>query len=163
MAGRKKTNPYCKKHFTASHLMLYVILVIYVCTVFAGFVFLKDCIDRGDSASAISVYATLAGLTTICGTTTIGFYVSKAKKENEIQMSDNKYRMRLELAKDIYREFKGKSLDEKSLQFMRTLISDDSIHFDDSSEATISSNTFSVGNISGGISSIVSDNDDGLG
>lgn len=166
--GRKKKKPQDNtnyKKITASHLMLYVILLIYICVVFSGLVFLKSCIDNADRQTAFQVYSVLASTTTVCGTATIGFYVFKAKKENEIQMSNGKYRMRLELAKEIYKEFKGQTLDANAMQFMRTLISDDNIHFDNNNDDI--DNGWQMPSINSGydITSQITnnDNDDGLG
>lgn len=164
--GKKKRNADKNsgyhKIITASHLMLYVILLIYVCTVFAGLAFLKVCIDNNDRTTAFQVYSVLASTTTVCGTATIGFYVFKAKKENEIQMSNGKYRMRLDLAKEIYKEFKGQTLDANAMQFMRTLISDDNVHFESDSES--SDGNLQVPNFNVyDITKSITDNDDGLG
>lgn len=164
--GKKKKKPQDNtnhKKITASHLMLYVILLIYICVVFSGLVFLKYCLDNADRQTAFQVYSVLASTTTVCGTATIGFYVFKAKKENEIQMSNGKYRMRLELAKEIYREFKGQTLDANAMQFMRTLISDDNVHFENNDE--VIDNSWQIPNSSFDITNQIrnNDNDDGIG
>ena len=153
------------KKITASHLMLYVILFIYICVVFSGLVFLKVCLDKEDRQTAFQLYSVLASTTTVCGTATIGFYVFKAKKENEIQMSNGKYRMRLELAKEIYREFKGQTLDGNAMQFMRTLISDDAVHFDDNNDGEVGTSNITNWQSHGQVISEVmaNNNDDGLG
>ena len=152
------------KKITASHLMLYIILFIYVCVVFSGLAFLKVCLDNADRQTAFQVYSVLASTTTVCGTATIGFYVFKAKKENEIQISNGKYRMRLDLAKEIYREFKGQTLDGNAMQFMRTLISDDAVHFDDNNDGEVSTSNITNWQSHGQvISEVMTNNDDGLG
>ena len=136
-----------------------------MCVVFSGLVFLKVCLEDTDRQTAFQVYSVLASTTTVCGTATIGFYVFKAKKENEIQMSNGKYRMRLELAKEIYREFKGQTLDANAMQFMRTLISDDNVHFDDNDDSNNTSNSNVTNWSSHGqvISEVMTNNDDGMG
>lgn len=68
----------------------------------------------------------LAGYTGVCGTATIWAYVNKATKENEIKLSNDKYRMRLEIAKEIFAEY-GTSLDDKSVDLLRKLMSDKDI------------------------------------
>ena len=116
-----------KKRFTASHIMLYVILLVYISVVTVGLVTMVKCIEADDKETARIIFVALASMTTVCGTSTAGFYASKAGRENILQISMAKYKMRLKLAKDIFKEFKGERLDEKSLQFMRTLISDENV------------------------------------
>lgn len=157
---KKAKNNNENKRFSASHIMLYVALLIYIFVVISGIVFLKYCIDAGETEIAQVIFVSLASLVTVCGSTTIGFYASKASRENILQISNGKYRMRLELAKEIYKEFKGATLDEKSMQFMRTLISDENV----STDSNFISNTEHSGigvNIS--TSYPTNFNEDGLG
>lgn len=113
------------KHFSASHVMLYVILLIYVVVVVSGVVLLIHCIDTEDMDTAKVVFTALASMTTICGSTTAGFYAVKASRENILQITNGRSRMRLKLAKKIFKELKGKKLDETSLQLMHTLVADE--------------------------------------
>ena len=120
------------KKITASHVMLYVALFIYIAVILTGIIFLKHCADVGDMESAKTTFVSLISGSAVCGSTVWGFYSNKAAKENVLQISNAKYRMRLDLAKDIYKEFQGATLDEKSVQFMRTLISDENVTVDTS-------------------------------
>ena len=129
----KKKNNNKNKRFTASHIMLYVALVIYIAVIVSGIVLCKCCVDIGDIASARYIYTAVASASTLCGSAVVGFYATKASRENVLQISNGKYRMRLDLAKDIYKEFKGATLDEKSMQFMRTLISDENVTMESTS------------------------------
>ena len=115
------------KHFSASHIMLYVILLIYVIVAISGILFLRHCIDAGDMETAKVVFATLASMTTVCGSATAGFYVTKASRENVLQIKYAQSRMRLKLAKRLFKELENKTLDEKSLQLLQTLLANDQI------------------------------------
>ena len=130
---KKEKNNNKNKRLTASHIMLYVALVIYIAVIISGIVLCKHCADVGDIESARYIYTAVASASTLCGSAVFGFYATKASRENVLQISNGKYRMRLDLAKDIYKEFKGATLDEKSMQFMRTLISDENVTMESTS------------------------------
>lgn len=113
-----------KKSFTASHIMLYIILGIYIIVSLMCIFFMGACIvsDRYESTALIPTVS----LVGTCSCTVVGFYTSKAAKENEIKLSNDKYRMRLEIAKEIFKEY-GNSLDDRSVDLLRKLMSDKDI------------------------------------
>lgn len=148
-----------KRRFTASHIMLYVILLVYISVVVSGILLLKYYTDAGDAETSKMIFATLGSMTTVCGSVTAGFYATKAGRENVLQINNHKYKMRLKLAKDIYKTCSDGKLDEKSLQLMRTLISDEGIA-QEQATTTVQTPSIDIPTFSSGGSGM---NDDGLG
>ena len=120
----KKPDEQKKSAITASHLMLYIILGIYIIVSLMCIIFMGVCIvsDKYEGVAQTLVIPTVS-LVGTCSCTVVGFYTSKASKENEIKLSNDKYRMRLELAKEIFKEY-GNSLDDKSVDLLQKLMSD---------------------------------------
>lgn len=115
------------KSFTASHIMLYIILGVYIIVAIAGLICLGVCIVDKNYECGAQTFVSLVSYAGICGSSTIWAYVNKAAKENEIKLSNDKYRMRLEIAKDIFKEY-GNTLDDKSIDLLRKLMSDKDIN-----------------------------------
>ena len=124
----KKPDEQKKSTITASHLMLYIVLGIYIVVSLMCVIFMGVCIvsDRYEGVAQTLVIPTVS-LVGTCSCTVVGFYTSKASKENEIKLSNDKYRMRLEIAKEIFAEY-GTSLDDKSVDLLRKLMSDEGIN-----------------------------------
>ncbi len=124
----KKPDEPKKSTITASHLMLYIVLGIYIVVSLMCVIFMGVCIasDRYEGVAQTLVIPTVS-LVGTCSCTVVGFYTSKASKENEIKLSNDKYRMRLEIAKEIFAEY-GTSLDDKSVDLLRKLMSDEGIN-----------------------------------
>jgi hypothetical protein len=72
------------------------------------------------SAGAQAMIA-LFSYAAICGSSTIVVYTNKAAKENEIKIANNKYKMEIELAKEIYQAMAVNDLDDKSLLIIKML------------------------------------------
>ena len=106
--------------------MLYVILGVYIVVAIAGLICLGVCIADKNYECGAQTFVSLVSYAGICGSSTIWAYVNKASKENEIKLSNDKYRMRLEIAKEIFAEY-GTSLDDKSVDLLRKLMSDKDI------------------------------------
>ena len=124
MATKKKVKKEdTKVKLSASHYMLYVILCVYIIVAIAGLICLGVCIADKNYECGAQTFVSLVSYAGICGSSTIWAYVNKAAKENEIKLSNDKYRMRLELAKEIFKEY-GNSLDDKSVDLLRKLMSD---------------------------------------
>ena len=125
MAKRKtnKKQDDNKKVISASHWMLYIILGIYVAVSLMCLVFMAVCTYTGNYENVGQILVPCVSLIGACSCTVVGFYTSKAAKENEIKLSNDKYRMRLEIAKEIFNEY-GTSLDDKSVDLLRKLMSD---------------------------------------
>lgn len=161
--GKKKTNKKPennKKVITASHWMLYIVLGIYIIVSLMCIIFMGVCIvsDRYEGVAQTLIIPTVS-LVGTCSCTVVGFYTSKAAKENEIKLSNDKYRMRLELAKEIFKEY-GNSLDDKSVDLLRRLMSDENVM----EIAPASSPPTSTVSISGDVTSFIgNDNEEGLG
>lgn len=148
-----------KRRFTASHIMLYVILGVYISVVVCGILLIKHFAEIGDAEACKMIFTALASMTAVCGSVTAGFYATKASRENVLQINNHKYKMRLKLAKDIYKTCSDGKLDEKSLQLMRTLISDDGIA-QEQITTTVQTPSIDIPTFTSGGSGM---NDDGLG
>ena len=123
----KKPDEQKKSTITASHLMLYIILGVYITVALAGIVFIGMCIGTSYYESGAQALIGLFSFSGICGSSVTIAYTTKATKENEIKISNDKYRMRLEIAKEIFAEY-GTSLDDKSVDLLRKLMSDEGIN-----------------------------------
>lgn len=117
----KKTD--VKSRPTASHAMLYIVLGIYVAVSLMCLAFMCVCTITGNYENVGQILVPCVSLVGACSCTVVGFYTNKAAKENEIKLSNDKYRMRLEIAKEIFNEY-GTSLDDKSVDLLRKLMSD---------------------------------------
>ena len=115
------------KSFTASHIMLYIILGVYIIVALTGIVFVGICVVNKNYESGAQGLITVGSIIGACSCTVVGFYSTKAAKENEIKLSNEKYRMRLELAKEIFKEY-GTSLDDKSIDILQRLMSDKDVN-----------------------------------
>ena len=114
-----------KSQTTASHLMLYIILLIYVLVVIYGIIFTTACIFSGEYSSGAQAMIALFSYAAVCGSSTIVVYTNQAAKENEIKIANNKYKMKIELAKEVYKAMAAKDLDDKSLLIIKMLSDDD--------------------------------------
>lgn len=126
VATKKKRKEAEKVKLSASHVMLYIVLCVYILVALSGIAFIGLCIADKSYDSAASGLITVGSIIGACSCTVVGFYSTKASKENEIKLSNDKYRMRLEIAKDIFKEY-GNTLDDKSIDLLRKLMSDDNI------------------------------------
>ena len=112
-----------RKSFTASHIMLYIVLGVYIVVALTGIIFVGACVVNGNYESGAQGLITVGSIIGACSCTAVGFYSTKAAKENEIKLSNDKYRMRLEITKDIFKEY-GNTLDDRSIDLFRKLASD---------------------------------------
>jgi hypothetical protein len=106
---------------TTSHIMLYIILGVYILVVFCGLGLTGACAQAEDYASASTIMIALFSYSAVCGTSTIVMYVNKAAKENEIKLNMAKYKMKLELAKEIYNSILTHNLDSQSIMLLKNL------------------------------------------
>ena len=106
---------------TTSHIMLYIILGVYILVVFFGLGLTGVCAQAEDYASASTIMIALFSYSAVCGTSTIVMYVNKAAKENEIKLNMAKYKMKLELAKEIYNSILTHNLDSQSIMLLKNL------------------------------------------
>lgn len=127
-----RNRPGTSSSLTASHLMLFIILFIYIVIVVFGILFAATCLIDKDYSSGTQVLIALFSYSGVCGSSTIIVYTNKASKENEIKIANNKYKMKVELAKDIFKNISNNSLDDKSIILMK-ILSDNS----DNLESTV--------------------------
>lgn len=106
---------------TTSHIMLYIILGVYILVIFCGLWLTGTCARAEDYASASTIMIALFSYSAVCGTSTIVMYVNKAAKENEIKLNMAKYKMKLELAKEIYNSILTHNLDSQSIMLLKNL------------------------------------------
>lgn len=163
MAKKKNSDADKIKVFTASHAMLYVFLIIYIIVTISGILLLKKCMDVENYECAGQIFVSICALCGTCSSVTVGFYVTKAMKENEIKISNSKYKMRLDLVKEIYKSFEGKKIDDKSIQFMRVLISDKDVDETSPDYTPPTATTISMPNVD--VTNFIKQNDseEGLG
>lgn len=126
----KKTDEQKKSAITASHLMLYIILGVYIIVALSGLILIGLCISNQQYEYIAQVFISEISMVSGCSGVAVGFYANKAKRENELQISNAKYKMRLDLAKEIYNS-NGVTLDDKSIQLLRMIISDKDIQIDE--------------------------------
>lgn len=157
MGRRRKQNDV--KKVTASHLLLYVILIIYIVVTITGILFLKQCVDVDKYDVASNIFIALCSFCGSCSVTSVGFYCNKAKKENELQIANAKYKTRFELAQKIFAA-NGNSLDKESIKLVRELISDKDIAVSQD-ETDIPVADLSAGNILSGLN--INANESGMG
>lgn len=108
-----------KEKPSTSHIMVFVILIAYIVVIIVGIVF--PLVVLTEDSSKITALVSLFSYAGICGTTTITVYSIKASKENQIKISNDIYRMKLNLAKEIYKEVSNKNLDDKSILLLNLL------------------------------------------
>ena len=106
---------------TTSHIMLYIILGVYILVIFCGLGLVGLCAQEKDFSSASTIMIALFSYSAVCGTSTIVMYVNKAAKENEIKLNMAKYKMKLELAKEIYNSILTHNLDPQSIMLLKSL------------------------------------------
>ena len=126
----KKTDEQKKSTITASHLMLYIILGVYIVVALSGLILIGLCISNQQYEYIAQVFISEISMVSGCSGVSVGFYANKAKRENELQISNAKYKMRLDLAKEIYNS-NGVTLDDKSVQLLRMIMSDKDIQIDE--------------------------------
>lgn len=107
---------------SASHLMLYIVLIVYMAVAVCGAWAAIYLIHNELTDYAIQ---TLIGLFSYVGATasiSVSFYSWKAKAENEIAAQNRKYDGRFELAKEVYSDLHNGRIDKDSVVLLRALI-----------------------------------------
>lgn len=132
-------------HLTASHWMLYVILVVYVLVALVGILFTGACIINEKYETGAQGLIIVGSIIGTCSCTIVGFYSKKAAKENEMKILNDKYCMKLVLIERIFKE-RGASLDDKSIDVLCKLLKDDDIKIP---PEILSLNSVSGGHIDG--------------
>ncbi len=139
---RQDTEPI---HLTASHRMLYIILVVYVLVALVGILFTGACIINEKYETGAQGLIIVGSIIGTCSCTVVGLYSKKAAKENEMKILNDKYCMKLVLIERIFKE-RGASLDDKSIDILHKLLKDDDVK---TLPETLSLNSVSGGHIDG--------------
>ena len=114
-----------KLPMSASHLGLYVSLLIYTIVALTGIIvtiyfmiFYQQYVGQ--------IIIGLFSFCTICGSTCFGFYYFKAKKEYELNSNERKLEGYINASVDITEKFTQGKVDDKGVQWCNTLRQDNS-------------------------------------
>lgn len=114
-----------KKPLTASHKMLFTILIIYVLIAALGIFSVYKCIEDKYYEGATTIIIALFSYAAICGSSTIVVYARKAEKENVLEIIFSKYKLKIKLAKQIYKDIAEGHIDKKSVDLFKSLMEED--------------------------------------
>lgn len=112
-----------KLPLSASHLTLYIILLVYIATAIFGMIIAYNFIIEYPDYT-VQIIIGLFSFVGVCGTSTIAFYCNKAKAENEMSSANRKYEMRLNLAMQVVKEINAGKLSADGITLAKALISD---------------------------------------
>lgn len=124
MNYQKKPKNRWKPPISASHLMLYISLSIYIIIALGALSIAVYCVIGGYYDYCIQMFI---GLFSYCGATgaaVVGFYSTKAAKENEAAANERKYQKRLDMAREIYQNIEDDKLNGDSVTLLQGLITD---------------------------------------
>lgn len=105
--------------------MLFCILLMYVIVGISSLLFIQKCIELEMFDNATQMTYALCSYSAICGSSTIVVYAAKASKENNLKIANDRFRMKIELAKEIYRNIQNGKLDDKSIALIAILTEED--------------------------------------
>lgn len=125
-----KKNKTKKLPLSASHLILYIVLLVYFAVVGCGVYWITLCFNLQLFDIGAQLIIALFSLTGICGSVGIGFYSEKAKAENTKRADEEKYNKRLQLSLEICDYLRNNEITIESVNVLKAMISD--------SETTIS-------------------------
>lgn len=128
-----------KLPISASHLVLYGALLLYILTGIFGIVL--ACIMLYTYPEyTVQIVIALFSFVGVCGTASIGFYSTKAKDEHKQDADNRKYEKRLTMAKEIFVLLNNEKLSPIAINLLKDLISD--------SETSITTNSYGDNTIS---------------
>ena len=113
--------------FSASHLILYVVLILYLTVTIFGINWVGYCFELGLYDTAAQIIIALFSFTGICGSISIGFYSDKAKAENTKRADEEKYNKRLQLSLEICDYLRNNEITVESVNVLKTMISDSDV------------------------------------
>lgn len=113
--------------FSASHLVLYVALIIFFVVAVFGICWVNQCFDLQLYDTAAQVIIALFSFVGICGSISIGFYSDKAKAENTKRADEEKYNKRLQLSLEICDYLRNNEITVESVNVLKTMISDSDV------------------------------------
>lgn len=105
--------------------MLFCILSMYIIVGISSLLFIQKCIELEMFDNATQMTYALCSYSAICGSSTIVVYAAKASKENNLKIANDRFRMKIELAKEIYRNIQNGKLDDKSIALIAILTEED--------------------------------------
>lgn len=123
---RRKVNRR-KLPFSASHLVLYVALIVFFVVAFCGIHWVNHCFNLQLYDTAAQVIIALFSFVGICGSISIGFYSDKAKAENTKRADEEKYNKRLQLSLKICDYLRTNEITLESVNVLKTMISDSDV------------------------------------
>ena len=113
--------------FSASHLILYVVLILYFTVTIFGINWVNYCFELDLYDTAAQIIIALFSFTGICGSISIGFYSDKAKAENTKKADEEKYNKRLQLSLEICDYLRNNEITVESVNVLKTMISDSDV------------------------------------
>lgn len=153
MGGYNKKKKAFSLPFSASHLMLYIVLMVYVgiaiCGVWTVIYLIRNELTDYAIQALIGLFSYIGATASIA----VSFYSWKAKAENEIAAQNRKYDARFELAKEVYSDLHCGKIDKDSVILLRAIIGgndDSSLNGDisvDNDEQAIKENEYNADNI----------------
>ena len=137
--------------FSASHLMLYVVLMVYIGVAICGVWAIIHLINGEFLDYAIQIIIGLFSYVGATASIAVSFYSWKAKAENEIAAQNRKYDGRFELAKEVYTDLHSGRIDKDSVVLLRAIIGGtDNLEFEDTA-TDIEEKEYSVDEIMEGL------------
>ena len=124
---KKQSNNKTLLPFSASHLILYVVLILYFAVTAFGINWVCYCFELGLYEIAAQIIIALFSFTGICGSISIGFYSDKAKAENTKRADEEKYNKRLQLSLEICDYLRNNEITVESVNVLKTMISDSDV------------------------------------
>lgn len=124
---RRQSNNKTLLPFSASHLILYVVLILYFTVTIFGINWIGYCFELGLYDTAAQIIIALFSFTGICGSISIGFYSDKAKAENTKRADEEKYNKRLQLSLEICDYLRNNEITVESVNVLKTMISDSDV------------------------------------
>ena len=124
--------------FSASHLMLYVVLMVYIGVAICGVWAIIHLINGEFLDYAIQIIIGLFSYVGATASIAVSFYSWKAKAENEIAAQNRKYDGRFELAKEVYTDLHSGRIDKDSVVLLRAIIGGtDNLEFEDTATDSV--------------------------
>lgn len=116
-----------KLPLSASHLILYVVLIVYFAVAAMGAMWTWHCFNNELYEIGAQLAIALFSFTGICGSAAIGFYSNKAKAENTSRAEELKYDKRLQLSLEICKYLDNHEVTVESVNVLKSMISDSDI------------------------------------
>ena len=113
--------------FSASHLVLYIALIVFFTVAFCGIGWINHCFELELYDTTAQLIIALFSFVGICGSISIGFYSDKAKAENTKRADEEKYNKRLQLSLQICDYLRNNEITVESVNVLKAMISDSEV------------------------------------